>query len=112
MSEPVEVSDTGRNVIMGQITVGQIALILTLLGGFVTSSLWMGNVFATKAELYEKTGGNDVQDSHIANLTVKVSNLELRSIKIDRNVDTLLGRFQLQSAPEPTYQVFPPSKKE
>jgi len=92
-----------------QATIGMWVAIATLGLGILTGgTAWLAHGFANKDDLHAATDGNDVRDWRLHTLEVRVTNLELRSERIDKNVERLNERFRVTSAPEPTYQPLPP----
>jgi len=77
------------------------------LGLLTGGTVWFAHGFVDKDALYQATGANDVRDWRLQTLEVRVNNLELRSERIDKNVERLTERFRVEPAPVPQYEPLP-----
>lgn len=109
MSDDVKVALSMKQM---SLVLGTIILVM----GAGTGAL--GYVFASKSSVqalelkHADTGDAKLNQWRLKTLEVKTHNMEARVQKMDVNLSSLLGRFRVETAPEPQYLPLPEPPKE
>ena len=99
-----------------KLSVGSWATIITIivtLGG--VGMAVMSRVFASKVDVHEleitqteEIGVDRLQEWRILTVETKVDNMQAQQTRIDRNIEKLLGRFEVRPEPRPAAKPLPP----